>query len=363
MVNEEVAPTVRQIFAWHAEGVSVVQIARRLNDAGIPSPSAYLYRTGEVKTEKYNGVLWNNFALKNLLSHPVYLGHMVQGRKKQSFYEGKPQAYTPESEWKVVRDTHEPIIDAETFEKVQAVMRQRKDEYHERLGKYSYLEHSDNLLHGLVYCPCCNRPMVRYKNVSHEKKLWYTFICPGHADDPARCSFVSIREDELLDVLLSTIKKQIALAVDMEHRTRELNASPAYKKTRSEAQTKYEAAQRTLKRSQSLYDSLYQSYVEQLMTEQEYVTLKARYKAEADEAEQLIATLEQERQIMKATTPQNRFLAEFQTYCGTETITREMVCALVERIYVSDDKSIDICFRYRDEFKVILDYVEGRASV
>lgn len=118
---------------------------------------------------------------------------------------------------------------------------------------------------------------------------------------------------------VSTIKKQIALAVDMEHRTRELNASPAYKKTRSEAQTKYEAAQRTLKRSQSLYDSLYQSYVEQLMTEQEYVTLKARYKAEADEAEQLIATLEQERQIMKATTPQNRFLAEFQTYCGTET--------------------------------------------
>ena len=91
--------------------------------------------------------------------------------------------------------------------------------------------------------------------------------------------------------------------------------------------------------------------------------IRDRYKAEADEAEQLIATLEQERQIMKATTPQNRFLAEFQTYCGTETITREMVCALVERIYVSDDKSIDICFRYRDEFKVILDYVEGRASV
>lgn len=95
VINEEVAPTVRQIFAWRADGVSIVQIARRLNDAGILSPSAYLYETGEVKTEKYKGVLWHTQILKSLLSHPAYCGHMVQGRKKQSFYEGKSQAFTP----------------------------------------------------------------------------------------------------------------------------------------------------------------------------------------------------------------------------------------------------------------------------
>ena len=230
LINIELAPTVRQIFAWRAEGVSVVQIVRRLNDAGVLSPSAYLYETGEVKTEKYKGVLWNNYALKNLLTHPVYLGHMVQGRKKQSFYEGKSQTYTPESEWKVVHNTHEAIIDEATFEKVQAITRQRNDEYHERLGKFSNLGKSANLLQGLVYCPNCMRPMVRYKSVSHGKKLWYTYICPGHADDPQKCPFVSIREDELIEVVFTAIQTQIAIAADLDKIVKQLNSESAYKR-------------------------------------------------------------------------------------------------------------------------------------
>ncbi len=363
VINEEVAPTVRQIFAWRADGISIVQIARRLNDAGILSPSAYLYETGEVKTEKYKGVLWHTQILKSILSHPVYCGHMVQGRKKQSFYEGKSQAFTPESEWKIVLNTHEAIIGEDTFEKVQAIAKQRKDEYHARLGKFAHLEHSENILQGLVYCPNCMRPMVRYKNVSHGKKLWYTFICPTHASDPERCDFVSIREDELMDVLFTAIQKQIELAADMDSVTRKLNAQPSYKKSRSEAQDRLDTAQRTLKLSQSLYESLYQNYVEQLMTEQEYMTLKARYKTEAEEAERVIAALEQEQQHGKTLTPENRFLTEFHAFAGADTLTDEMASALVERIYVNSRNDIDIHFRYRDEYEVLLDFIEGRAAV
>lgn len=205
VINEDTAPTVRQIFKWRSESISVVQIARRLNDAGILSPSAYLYETGEVKTEKYKGVLWHTQILKDILSHPVYIGHMVQGRKKQSFYEGKRQTRVDEADWIIVRNTHEPIVDEAIFDSVQAIANQKKAEYHERLGKYAHLEHSENILQGLVWCPNCNRSMVRYKNVSHGEKLWYTYICPGHANDPVRWSFVSIREDDLTDVLFTTI--------------------------------------------------------------------------------------------------------------------------------------------------------------
>ena len=363
LVNEETAPTVRQIFKWRSEGVSVVQIGRRLNDAGILSPSAYLYETGEVKTEKYKGVLWHTQILKSILAHPVYIGHMVQGRKKQSFYEGKRQTYVDEANWIIVRNTHEPIIDEETFEAVQKIARQRKSAYNERLGKFSHLEHTENILQGLVWCPCCKRPLVRYKNVSHGKKLWYTYICPGHADDPARCSFVSIREDELNEVLFTAIQSQIQIAADLEDVVRRLNAEPGFRRQRSDAQAKLEAAKRTLKRSQSLYDSLYQNYVEQLMTEQEYVTLKARYKAEAEEAERLIAMLEQEQRESKVYTAENRFLTEFRTFMGADTLTKEMALALVERIYVDTGKNIDIHLRYRDEYIALLKFIEGRTAV
>lgn len=363
VINEETAPTVRQIFKWRSEGVSVVQISRRLNDAGILSPSAYLYATGEVKTEKYKGVPWHTQILKSILAHPVYIGHMVQGRKKQSFYEGKRQTYVDEANWIIVRNTHEPIIDGETFEKVQQIAKQRKSEYHERLGKFAHLEHSENILQGLVWCPNCNRPMVRYKNVSHGSKLWYTYICPGHADDPARCPFVSIREDELNEVLFTAIQSQIQLVADLEDVVKQLNAEPEFRRQRSDAAAKLEAARRTLKRSQSLYDSLYQNYVEQLMTEQEYVTLKARYKAEAEEAERLIAVLEQEQHESKVYTAENRFLTEFRSFMGTDTLIKEMASALIERIYVDAEKNIDIRLRYRDEYMALLNFIEGRTAV
>lgn len=362
VINEETAPTVRQIFKWRSGGVAVVQIGRRLNDAGVLSPSAYLYETGEVRTEKYKGVLWKTQVIKNILAHPVYIGHMVQGRKKQSFYEGKRQTYVDEADWIVVRNTHEPIIDTETFETVQRIANQRKAEYNARLGKFAHLEHSENILQGLVWCPHCKRPMVRYKNVSHGSKLWYTYICPGHADDPARCRFVSIKEEELNEVLFTAIQSQIQIAADLEAVVRKLNAQPEFRRQRSGAAAKLESARRTLKRSQSLYDSLYQNYVEQLITEQEYVTLKARYKAEAEEAERLIAALEQEQRENKVYTTENRLLTEFRAFLGTDTLTKEMASALVERIYVDADKNIDIRLRYRDEYMTLLKFIEGRAA-
>lgn len=363
IINEETAPTVRQIFKWRLEGISVVQIARKLNDAGILSPSAYLYETGEVKTEKYKGVLWQGQIIKSILAHPVYIGHMVQGRKKQSFYEWKQQTRVDKADWIIVRNTHVPIIDDETYEAVQQIAQQRKTEYHERLGKFSHLEHSENLLQKLVWCPNCKRPMVRYKNVSHGQKLWYTYICPGHANDPARCPFVSIREEDVVDVVFATLQAQIAIAADLEEVIKKLNAEPDFRRQRSAANAKLEAARRTLKRNQSLYDSLYQNYVEQLMSEQEYVTLKSRYRAEAEEAERLIALLEQEQHESKVYTAENRFLTEFRAFTGTDTLTKEMASALVERIYVDADRSMDIRLRYRDEYMALLKFIEGRAAV
>ena len=99
------------------------------------------------------------------------------------------------------------------------------------------------------------------------------------------------------------------------------------------------------------------------MTEQEYVTLKARYKAEAEKAEQLIAALEQERRESKVYTVENRFLTEFRSFMGTDTLTKEMASTLVERIYVDADRNIDIHLRYRDEYMALLKFIEGRAAV
>lgn len=358
--DEATAPVVRQIFRWRAEGVSVTQIAGRLNDSGVPSPSAYLYNTGVCKTEKYNGVSWYVQTVKNLLSRQVYIGHMVQGKKRQSFYENRGQYKKPREEWVVVENTHEPLIDRETFDKVQELAQRKKTEYFENLGRFTHLETTENILKGLVCCADCKRPLVRYKNVSHEKKLWYTFICPTHANDIGSCPLKNIREDALFPMLLQAIQTQIALAADMEAIVRRLNGSPKYKKQTATLQGKLDTAKKALMRYNSLYDSLYQSYVDQLMTEQEYMTLKRRYKAEAEEAERLIEALTRQQVAEAAHTPENPFLTAFGSFRDADALTREMAQALIQRVYVDGDSNIEIVFRYRDEYKELCTYLEGR---
>ena len=361
-LDEATAPVVRQIFRWRAEGVSVTQIARRLNDSGVPSPSAYLYNTGVCKTEKYNGVIWYVQTVKNLLSRQVYIGHMVQGKKRQSFYENRGQYKKPREEWVVVENTHEPLIDRETFDKVQELAQRRNAEYFETLGRFTHLETTENILKGLICCADCKRPLVRYKNVSHEKKLWYTFICPTHANDIGSCPLKNIREDALFPMLLQAIQTQIALAADMEALIRRVNSSPKYKKQTATLQGKLDTAKKALMRCNGLYDSLYQNYVDKLMTEQEYMTLKRRYKAEAEEAERLIDALTRQQSEAAAHTPENPFLATFGSFRGADTLTREMAQALIQRVYVDGDSNIEIVFRYRDEYKELCTYLEGRET-
>ena len=360
--DEATAPIVRQIFQWRVDGMSVTRIAKKLNDSGIPSPSAYLYNTGVCKTEKYNGAIWHIQAVKIILTRQVYIGHMVQGTKRQSFYENRRQYKKPQEEWVIVESTHEPIIDRDTFEKVQEIMRQRNEEYFEKLGRFSYLETTENILKGLIYCADCKRPLVRYKNVSHNKKLWYTFICQTHSNDITSCPKKNIREDALISMLMQAIQTQIELAADMDELVRRVNSSPKHRKRTADLQGRLDNAKKALKRYNNLYDSLYQNYVDKLMTEQEYITLKSRYKAEAEEAERLIEALTRQQAEESEHTPENRFLTAFGSFKGEDTLTKEMPQALIERVYVDGNSNIEIIFRYRDEYRALCTYLEGKEN-
>ena len=360
--DEATAPIVRQIFQWRVDGMSVTRIAKKLNDSGIPSPSAYLYNTGVCKTEKYNGAIWHIQAVKIILTRQVYIGHMVQGTKRQSFYENRRQYKKPQEEWVIVESTHEPIIDRDTFEKVQEIMRQRNEEYFEKLGRFSYLETTENILKGLIYCADCKRPLVRYKNVSHNKKLWYTFICQTHSNDITSCPKKNIREDALISMLMQAIQTQIELAADMDELVRRVNSSPKHRKRTADLQGRLDSAKKALKRYNNLYDSLYQNYVDKLMTEQEYITLKSRYKAEAEEAERLIEALTRQQAEESEHTPENRFLTAFGSFKGEDTLTKEMAQALIERVYVDGNSNIEIIFRYRDEYRALCTYLEGKEN-
>ena len=91
--DPETAPVLQEIFQWRLEGMSYVQIARCLNNRGTPSPAQYHYINGHIKSERYSKSPWYAGTIKNMLSNEVYLGHMIQGRKRSGFCEGQKQKH------------------------------------------------------------------------------------------------------------------------------------------------------------------------------------------------------------------------------------------------------------------------------
>lgn len=165
-----------------------------------------------------------------------------------------------------------------------------------------------------------------------------------------------------MQVLQEAVSKQIALAVDMEKLTIAVNNSPANRKMAATVQERLEQECKALRRCESLRDSLYQSYVERLMTEREYISMKERYTAEADAHTAKIAELQQQIEEAKHFTPENQYLASFSIFCGISVLSRDVLTALIERIELGANNQFNIRFRYRDEFDILNEYLRKEAG-
>ena len=357
--DEETAPVVRLIFQWRLSGMSYSQIARELNDKGIPSPARSHYLVGDVKAECYANTVWRLHVIKMMLANEVYLGHMVQGRKQSGFGEGRKTKVVPKSDWVIVCNTHKPLIDEETFKAVQEIAKEKHSAYYERLGRYDELGSTPNILRGLIFCSDCNRPLTRYKSVTNKgRNLFYVFICPTHTADPKSCPKKYLHEAELKEVLWDVIKDQIELAGRMEKLVHQYSRSIAATSREKTLEREANTARQALERARMLYDSLYQNYVDRLMSEHEYVELKQHYRADIERAQARLEEVKQQQQTELRNTRENPWLTAFRHYLDATELTEESAHALIERVTVDADNHIDIKLRYQDECHTLIQLLE-----
>ena len=166
IVNEETAPAVRDIFQWAADGVSLNRIATQLNEQGIITPGFYLVKCGLIKPGRLMGSgNWQTWTVTKILADEVYVGDMVQGKTKTI---GHKQVPTGPEEWIIVRDTHEPLISRELFEKVQELRRRAAAKSKDQVN----IPYTENVLRGRIFCGHCGKNLHRKR--SHGE---YFFHC------------------------------------------------------------------------------------------------------------------------------------------------------------------------------------------
>ena len=197
VIDEEVAPVVRRIFALALSGMSCRNIATLLNQEGVPTPATYANLT-VARPGPYAG-LWSSERISDMLQNETYIGNMVQGRMVKISYKSKKCLRQDPANWVVVEGTHEPLVDAETFRKVRLLVNSRK---HTRSRTYDFL------LKGLIFCHECGYPLavLNRKNARGEDVLYFVCRTYQRFTKAGVCTCHSIKEKTVTDAVIAKVR-------------------------------------------------------------------------------------------------------------------------------------------------------------
>lgn len=198
-VDLEAKPIIQRIFYEASSGNSCRNIANNLNLDKIPTPSQYALGHGQ-KVAKQSTV-WSDSRIREILLNEVYIGNMVQGRMKKINYKSKKNIRLPKSEWKIVENTHEPLIDINTFLKAAEMI---------NLRKQTRVKSLDYIIKGFVYCHECRKKMYcSSRHLASGNKYYFRCSTNTSCKNDKMCSPHSIRMEYVQDLVITTIKKII----------------------------------------------------------------------------------------------------------------------------------------------------------
>ena len=327
IIDPEAAEVVRQIFQWSLEGHGKQNIAYMLNEQGVPSPARYKAERGWTCNHpvKNDYGLWNKTTIWRILHNEMYTGVMVQGRKKKVSYKSKVLIDVPEDQWYRVEGTHEAIIDRETFETVQRNLSLRSKT--DGSGEV-------HLLSGLVKCMDCGSTMSKTTSCRQGRPRTAYLRCKLYADSGKAklCTRHSIRLDKLEELVSDRIRYYVQTYYKLEP----LDLQPK-RDTRREAleQERKSLTVQLEKRSQAL-KTLYLDKVSGLLTDGQFTDLNQSFLEEKSRLEQRLAKINAELSDQEKPQEQANLMERARELLKLETVSRELIVALVEKIEIGE---------------------------
>ena len=336
VIDEEVAPIVRRIFAMALDGVSCRKIAATLNEEGVPTPATYCgWNMG--RKGPYAG-LWSSERISEMLQNETYIGNMVQGRMVKISYKSKKCLKQPRENWVVVEGTHEPLVDAETFRKVRMLVESRK---HTRSRTYDFL------LKGLIFCHECGYPLatLNRKNAAGEERLFFVCRTYQRFTKAGVCTCHSIKEQTVTEAVLAKVREvcQAYLNADelLPMAEKAAEAARAADSSEGEIQT----LQGKIESLTSNLDRMYMDKLSGILNEDDFQRIYLKVKSDRAKLEDQLRELEKKKESPAKAEDESKALV--QRFLESACASRELLVSLIERIELSEDKELTIKFRFK----------------
>lgn len=349
VVDEVTAPNVRLIYQLKKEGYGDDRIARALNERNIPSPRRYRYQIGVTKSDRYAASLWGRSAVRTILTNPSYLGHMVQGKERQELCNNIPKHLTDKEDWIIVENCHEAIIDRQTFDEVQGIIRENSRIQREKREKSrASTIKEENYLKGRLECGCCGTGM-NLSQVIREKQAIRQYYCRGYMQwrEPFCSNKGRVDKHVLEQAVLETIRQAVFNMQDIVH------DKPVCRNDGDMEKNSRRLNELALKKKQinRYMADLYEDYEEGLLDSHDYSVMKSKYQTEYDTADLEEKSIISNMKDRNARAAETKTLSEhLKKYRNVKKLSRGMVECFIEKVIVYD----------KERFKVV---VKGTDSI
>ena len=335
--DPETAHVVKQIFAMYVQGDRVCDIQRWLKEHEILTVGELRYRrTGSTRHPRPQQNAWYNWpdkTLYDILARKEYLGHTLTGKSYKVSYKSKKTKRIPEEKQYFFPNTHEPLIDEETFELAQKRLANRH--------RCTRVDEVD-IFSGLLFCGDCGYKMYLIRGAgTPERKHAYT--C-GNYRNRARNDFVCtthyIRKSVISELVLADLKRVLSYVQSSEQEfiqtANEYNAQ-AMKKALAQQRKELDKAEKRMSELNVLFRKLYEDNALGKISDSQFAFLTSGYDEEKTTLTRRIAELTQE---IDAATERSadvkRFVALVRKYTAIEELTYENVHELIDRILIHE---------------------------
>lgn len=323
IMDEEAADIVREVFTLFAQGYGKTNIARTLNERGIPNPSEYKRMHGlrYMPAKTKSSTLWKYAAVAHMLRNEMYIGNMVQGKYASVSYKTQQNKPQPKEDWIIVKNTHEPIISMELWDRVQELIKRNTK---------PFITGTTGLFARKAKCMYCG-----YFMRSHKTRDRYYLECPTHHVSKNTCigAFVSVKLLE--QTVCNELKSLTSQYLDKDEAEQNIIIENDYQTRKIRILADIDLYEKKKTECEKAEKSLYLDKANGLITENEFLDMMRDFRkdialcdSKRSDAQSRLELIENR---MKSADTRQKLI---ESYTDVSQLSREMVDKLIDCIYV-----------------------------
>lgn len=362
VIDKDEVEVVRLIFNMALKGDGRVKITKYLNDHNI------LCRKEIQRRKKYKLSLdpleetikykWSTSTIGRMLTSEIYIGNLTQLKTKRESFKNHKVINVAKEDWVRFEKTHEPIITKADFDKIQSLIKVNA----KRLSNTG--ERIYSIYNGVLKCADCGRAMYKQEDKRGNRQLSNYFCNTYLYISKTSCSSHKIKTEDLNDIVLESVQLQVKLVIELDRSLKRLFFKNNRETVESEYKNNTRIAEIKINNLKNKKLQLYEDWKFNNIDKDEFINQSKLIEEDIKLVEEKLELITKTyRDNIKMIKRNDYWINHYRRNKKIKKLTREVIKELIDVIYITADGNVDIRFKYSNEYKELVTYLENEGAV